>query len=83
MTRNEIFEEVIAIFRDVFDDEELEVVEGTSSKDIEDWDSLEHINLILAMENKFKVKFVLDEVALLNNVGEMVDLIKQKVSENE
>ena len=56
MTREEIFEELNEVFSDVFD-EEITVTETTTADDIEDWDSLEHINLIVAVENKFGVKF--------------------------
>lgn len=77
MSREEIFEIVQDIFRDVFDDDELEIVDSTNAEDIEDWDSLEHINLIINMEKKFSLKFNLKEVGELKNVGEMVDLIKR------
>lgn len=75
MTRDEVFEEVRKIFRDNFDDDELAVVDETNSSDIEDWDSIEHINLVIAMEKKFDLKFNIKEVGKLANVGEMVDLI--------
>ncbi|MBQ7583151.1 MAG: acyl carrier protein [Lachnospiraceae bacterium] len=75
MTRDEVFEEVRRIFRDNFDDEELVIVDETNSSDIEDWDSIEHINLVIAMEKKFSLKFNIKEVGKLANVGEMVDLI--------
>ena len=75
MTREEVFEEVRKIFRDNFDDEELVIVDETNSKDIEDWDSIEHINLVIAMEKRFGLKFDIREVGKLANVGEMVDLI--------
>lgn len=75
MSREEVFEEVRKIFRDNFDDEELVIVDETNSKDIEDWDSIEHINLVIAMEKRFGLKFDIREVGKLANVGEMVDLI--------
>ncbi|MCR4786064.1 MAG: acyl carrier protein [Lachnospiraceae bacterium] len=75
MSREEVFEEVRKIFRDNFDDEELVIVDETNSKDIEDWDSIEHINLVIAMEKRFGLKFDIGEVGKLANVGEMVDLI--------
>ncbi|MCR5237116.1 MAG: acyl carrier protein [Lachnospiraceae bacterium] len=75
MTRDEVFEEVRKIFRDNFDDDDLVVVDETNSSDIEDWDSIEHINLVIAMEKKFDLKFNIREVGKLANVGEMVDLI--------
>lgn len=79
MTREAIFEEVTQIFRDVFDDDELIIKDETNSEDIEDWDSLEHINLVVAMEKRFNLKFNLKEVGALANVGEMVDLIERKL----
>ncbi|MFJ7699423.1 acyl carrier protein [Lysinibacillus fusiformis] len=79
MTKDQVFVEVQTIFKDVFDDGNLTVAAGTNAEDIEEWDSLEQINLIVAMENKFKIKFTIDEVSQLNNVGEMVLLIKEKI----
>ena len=74
MTREEIFEELNEVFSDVFD-EEITVTETTTADDIEDWDSLEHINLIVAVENEFGLKFNIGEVNKMRNVGEMVDII--------
>lgn len=79
MTREEVLGQVQEIFRSVFDDESLAVTRDTSAKDIEDWDSMEHINLIVAMEKSFHVKFSIEEAGSLQNVGEMVDLILQKL----
>ena len=79
MTHEEILEIVRRIFREVFDDDTLEVNDSTNSSDIEDWDSLEHISLVVSMENEFNLKFDLKEVNKLANVGEMVDLIASKL----
>ncbi len=79
MTEHEIFQRTQAIFRDVFDDARLEISGETSAKDIEDWDSLNQINLIVAMEKEFKIKFDLAEVQRLPNVGGMLALIRHKV----
>ena len=79
MSREEVFKKLNEVFRDVFDDEEIEVKDSTTANDIEDWDSLEHINLIVAIENKFNVKFKMNEVTGLKNVGEMVDIILGRV----
>lgn len=75
MSREEVFEKLNEVFRDVFDDESIVVTDTTTANDIEDWDSLEHINLIVAIENKFQIKFKMNEVTGLKNVGEMVDVI--------
>ena len=82
MTHEEIMEIVRRIFREVFDDDTLEVNDSTNSSDIEDWDSLEHISLVVSMENEFNLKFDLKEVNKLANVGEMVDLIATKLLTN-
>lgn len=77
----EIKERLQEIFRDVFDDEELEIREDISAKDIEDWDSLAQINLIIAIEKEFGVKFNLEEVSKLKNIGEMLEQIRTKLGE--
>ncbi len=77
MSRNEVFEKVQDIFRDVFDDEELILTDATNSDDIEDWDSLEHISLVVSMEKEFNLKFDIKQVNTLENVGQMIDLIMQ------
>ena len=78
MTREEVFEALDEVFQDEFDDESIHVTEATVSDDIEDWDSLEHINLIVAIERRFNMKFTMGEVTGMKNVGEMVDIILQR-----
>ncbi len=78
MTRDEVFEGLNEVFQDVFDDDTIEVHEETTADDIEDWDSFEHINLIVAIEKQFQVKFKMGEVSKLKNVSEMVDLILER-----
>ena len=78
MTREEVFNGVQDIFRDIFDDDYLIINDTVSSDEIEDWDSLNHINLASAIEAEFKIKFSLDELTVLKNVGAMVDLIVKK-----
>lgn len=75
MSREEVFNKVTDIFRDVFDDEELVISDATNADEIEDWDSLEHISLIVSMEKEFGVKFDIKTVNSLENVGQMIDLI--------
>ena len=78
MTREVIFERINAIFRDVFDDDSIVVVDETMADHIEDWDSLMHINLVLAIESEFGVKFSLSEVIGFQNVGEVADVIEAR-----
>lgn len=75
MNQEEILTAVQDIFRENFDDEELVITAATTADDIEDWDSLEQINLLTAMEKKFSVKFKLEDVRSLKNVGDMVALV--------
>lgn len=79
MTREEIYNSLNEVFQDVFDDVEIVVCDTTTAEDIEDWDSLEHINLMVAVEKRFNMKFTMPEVTGLKNVGQMVDLILERV----
>ena len=79
MSREEIYEQLNEVFRDVFDDDTIEVNDQTTSRDIEDWDSLEHINLIAAIETQFGMKFTIGQVVTMKNVGEMVDIISSQI----
>ncbi|NLL77692.1 MAG: acyl carrier protein [Clostridiales bacterium] len=79
MSREEVFDTLNEVFRDVFDDESIMVNEATTSDDIEDWDSLEHINLIAAVEQEFGVKFTMGQVVTMKNVGEMADIIMSQI----
>lgn len=79
MTREAVYETLNEVFRDVFDDESIEVNDETTSDDIEDWDSLEHINLIAAVEQEFGMKFNMGQVVTMKNVGEMVDIILSQI----
>lgn len=78
MTKNEIYERLTAVFRDVFDDESIEICDTTTADDIEEWDSIEHITLISAVESEFKVRFKMGEVSGMKNVGEMVKIIEER-----
>lgn len=76
--REELWERLNEVFRDVFDDDDIMVDEWTTSEDIEDWDSLEHINLIEAVEQEFRMKFKMKEVSGMKNVGEMAEIIVER-----
>jgi len=80
MTRAEIHDRLTDVFRDVFDDDAIEIVDETTADDVEAWDSLTHVNLIVAAEKTFAVKFTTKEVLRLANVGELITLIASKVS---
>ena len=77
MTREEVFERLNKVFQEVFDDETIEVNDDTTSEDIDDWDSFEHINLIVAVDEEFSIKIPMGKVVTMKNVGEMADIILQ------
>jgi acyl carrier protein len=79
MTREEIFNGVQDIFRDIFDEDDLIISDSTNADEIEDWDSLNHINLVSAIEQEFKIKFALGELVTLKDVGAMIDLMIEKL----
>lgn len=75
-----VLEQLQDIFREAFDDDELTVSPETTAKDIEDWDSLMQIQLIVAAERSFGVKFTTQEMSSLKNVGDFVALIEKKTN---
>ena len=79
MNEQQIFDAVQNIFRDNFDDDSLVLTRETTADDIEDWDSLEQINLLTAIEKKFNIKFKLADVRGLKDVGDLRDLVARMV----
>ena len=78
MTRQEVLEKLNGIFQEEFDDDAIRLTDATTADDIEDWDSLAHIDLIVAIENAFNMKFKMSEVTGMKNVGEMADIILER-----
>lgn len=78
MDRSEILKQVQDIFRDILDDEEIVLEDSTTADDVEGWDSLTHIQLIVAIEKQFKIKFTSKEILSWRNIGEMLDSIAAK-----
>lgn len=68
------------VFRDVFDDDEIVITDETTADDIEEWDSLTHIQLVVAIEKEFGFKFTIIETIKLKNVGEFIALIDSKMA---
>ena len=79
MTRDEIHQQLTRVFRDVFDDPAIEVTDATTARDLEGWDSLTHINLIVAAEKAFRVSFTTKQVQALANVGDFIELIASRL----
>lgn len=78
MEKEKVLKSLNEVFCEVFDDDGLVIGETTTAADIEDWDSLEHINLIVACEKKFSMKFDIAEIGKMKNVGDMVAMIMEK-----
>ncbi|SDB38527.1 acyl carrier protein [Ruminococcaceae bacterium FB2012] len=80
MSRDEVFDRLEQVFRDVFDDDSIVLYEDTTADDIDDWDSIEHITLIAAVEKEFGMRFSMGEVSGMKDVGEMVSILQQRAS---
>ena len=76
MTKNEIMVQVQEIFCDVLDNEDIVLTDTTTSDDIEEWDSLSHIQLVVSIEKSFKLKFTAADISSWRNVGEMCEAIE-------
>lgn len=79
MNEEQIYEKLEEIFMDVFGLDEVELYEDTTADDIDEWDSLEHINLIEAVEKEFGIRFKMGEVSTMKDVGEMVRIIEERI----
>jgi acyl carrier protein len=73
-----LWKDLTAIFRDTLDNDVLDLTESTTARDVEGWDSITHVLIVVAVEKKFKVKFTAGEIQKLNNVGELAALIRSK-----
>lgn len=79
MENKQILEQLNPVFIDVLDNESIQLTESTSAADIEEWDSLTNVQIIVAVEKHFKIRFTTAEIQKLNNVGDLCNLIKTKL----
>ena len=77
---SDVMSRIQEVFHDVFDDDGLEITRESNAKTVEAWDSLAHINLVIAIEKEFGIKFALGELEGLKDVGGMADLIEKKIA---
>ncbi len=75
----DILAELTPIFREVFDDDTIVITRQTTANDIDAWDSLSHMNMVMAIEVRFGIRFALGELPSLRNVGDLVDLTTKKL----
>jgi len=81
MEHSKLLPQVEQIFRDLFDDPTLTLSRDLTADDVEAWDSLSHVNLVSQIESEFDVRFALGEIQTLTNVGEMLDLLQEKLDD--
>jgi acyl carrier protein len=81
MEDSDLLRRMTEVFHDVFDDDTLEINPEMSAPDVEGWDSLSNIRLMIAMESAFKVRLSANEITKLTNVGDLARLIKSKVKD--
>jgi len=79
-TTEQIYQRLTEIFREIFDDQSIVPTAEMKASDVPEWDSLNHINLIVAIEARFKIKFKSTELESLRNVGHLVELIEKKLN---
>ena len=79
MTKNGVLVKLTNIFREIFNDREIVINNRTTAQDIDNWDSLTHMLLISKIEEEFEIKFKLKELNNLNNVGNLVEIINEKI----
>lgn len=79
MNRQDILEQISQVFADTLDEDTLTLTESSTADDVEGWDSLMHVQLVVAVEKKFKVRFTAKEIQSWKNIGEMIDSISSKL----
>ena len=75
---SDVLSRITNVFREVFGDPSLNLTPSTTAQDVPGWDSLMHINLIVAIEKEFKTRFTTREITALRNVGDLIDLVNRK-----
>ena len=81
MEREQIFSKLTVVFQSFFDDDSIRLNDGTSAKDIDEWDSLTHITLLSEIEDAFNIHFEMKDVTKMKNVGELVEKIQELISQ--
>lgn len=76
-------QQIQEVFRNIFDDETITISRDTTAEDIEAWDSVQNVTLMLEVESEFGVRFSTSEIAYLKHVGELVDLVEKKIQKKK
>ena len=83
MDRNEVFEKMKEICKDVFEDDSLVITESATAADIKGWDSLTHLSLVNELEETFEIAFTLEEVSNSKNIGELLNALVRHIEEKQ
>jgi acyl carrier protein len=75
---DDVYARITAIFRDILDDDSIILREDMTADDLDNWDSLTHVDLILAIEKEFKIRFTTGEISGLRSVGQLAALVSKK-----
>jgi acyl carrier protein len=79
MERNDVLKKVNDVFKDILDNDNIILRDETTANDIEEWDSLAHVQLVVAIERSFKIRFTSREIQSWENIAEMLDCICDKI----
>ena len=80
MTRSQLLTTIRTILADILDNPDLELTEATTADDVEDWDSINHVKLLIALEKELNIRFASEEIQGLSNVGALIDLLEKKLA---
>lgn len=80
MTRQDLLAKVRDILADILDNDSLALTEATTADAVEDWDSINHVKLLIALEKELNIRFASDEIQGLVNVGALIDLLEKKLA---
>ena len=76
----ELIDKLNEIFCEVFDDDDIKIAPETTANDVDGWDSLSHVNLIVAIETRFNIRFSQKELLTFKNVGDLMNCIRSKIT---
>ncbi len=79
MSKKEVFDKVVTICKEVFENETLELTEESCAQDIVEWDSISHLNIISDIEDEFKISFTLEEISNAKNLGELIEALMRHI----
>lgn len=83
MNRAELLGKLSEILGEILEDDNLQLTETTQADDVPDWDSTNHVRFLVAIESEFGLRFQIDEIGALENVGQLMDLVERKLADKK